>query len=119
MNFYFEIWVKILTQYTKWCTISQKRIYMPKVQTSLRLEEETFNEAKEILKSLGMNFTEAVNIFASMVVQERGLPFDVVASEYPAITYEEAQEKVKRSIEGIAESKGVPSDDFFTKLLTK
>ena len=50
---------------------------MSKVQTSLRLEEETFNEAKVILKSLGMNFTEAVNVFASMVVQERGLPFDV------------------------------------------
>ena len=50
---------------------------MSKVQTSLRLEEETFNEAKIILKSLGMNFTEAVNVFASMVVQERGLPFDV------------------------------------------
>jgi hypothetical protein len=26
---------------------------------------------------------------------------------------------VKRSIEGIAKGKGVPSDDFFTKLLTK
>jgi DNA-damage-inducible protein J len=50
---------------------------MSKVQTSLRLEEKTFVEAKEILKSLGMNFTEAVNIFATMVVQERGLPFDV------------------------------------------
>ena len=50
---------------------------MSKVQTSLRLEEETFNEAKIILKSLGMNFTEAVNVFASMVVQERGLPFAV------------------------------------------
>jgi DNA-damage-inducible protein J len=92
---------------------------MSKVQTSLRLEEETFNEAKEILKSLGMNFTEAVNVFASMVVQEKGLPFDVVASQYPSLTYEEAQEKVKRSIKDIAKGKGVPSDDFFTKLLAK
>jgi len=92
---------------------------MSKVQTSLRIEEETFNEAKEILKSLGMNFTEAVNVFASMVVQERGLPFDVVASSYPSISYEEAQEKVKRSIGGIGEGKGVPSDEFFAKLLSK
>ena len=92
---------------------------MSKVQTSLRLEEETFNDAKEILKSLGMNFTEAVNIFASMVVQERGLPFDVVASQYPSISYEEAQQKVKASIEGISTGKGVPVDDFFTKLLAK
>jgi len=48
-----------------------------KVQTSLRLDEEAFLEAKAILKSLGMNFTEAVNIFTNMVVKEQGLPFAV------------------------------------------
>jgi len=90
---------------------------MPKVQTSLRLEEETFNEAKEILKSLGMNFTEAVNVFASMVVQEQGLPFNVVASSYPNISYEEAQKKVQDSIANIDKNEGVPSDTFFETLL--
>ena len=50
---------------------------MGKVQTSLRLDEDKFSEAKEILKSLGLNFTEAVNIFTSMVVANKGLPFDV------------------------------------------
>jgi DNA-damage-inducible protein J len=92
---------------------------MPKVQTSLRLEEETFLEAKEILKSLGMNFTEAVNVFASLVVQEKGLPFDVVSTQYPRITYEEAQKKVQRSIALISEDKGVHSDTFFNQMLTK
>jgi len=48
-----------------------------KVQTSLRLDEDVLMEAKQILKSLGMNFTEAVNIFTNMVVQEKGLPFAV------------------------------------------
>ena len=92
---------------------------MPKVQTSLRLEEETFTEAKKILKSLGLNFSEAVNIFTSMVVQERGLPFDVTASTYPELTYEEAQRKVQRSIAKIEKGEGIPSDDFFAKLLTQ
>lgn len=50
---------------------------MGKVQTSLRLDEDKFSEAKEILKNLGLNFTEAVNIFTSMVVANKGLPFDV------------------------------------------
>ena len=50
---------------------------MSKVQTSLRIDEESLNEAKTILNSLGMNFTEAVNVFTSMVVQHKGLPFDV------------------------------------------
>ena len=92
---------------------------MSKVQTSLRLEEDTFLEAREILKSLGMNFTEAVNVFASMVVQEKGLPFDVKASEYPSLSYEEAQEKVQKSIDQIANGEGIPADTFFTELLSK
>ena len=50
---------------------------MSKVQTSLRIDEESLHEAKEILDSLGMNFTEAVNVFTSMIVQHKGLPFDV------------------------------------------
>ena len=48
-----------------------------KIQTNLRLDEDVLIEAKEILKKLGMNFTEAVNIFTNMVVQEKGLPFNV------------------------------------------
>ncbi len=50
---------------------------MHKVQTSLRLDEDKFREAKEILGQLGMNFTEAVNIFTSMIVTKQGLPFEV------------------------------------------
>ena len=50
---------------------------MSKVQTSLRLDADKLSEAKDILKSLGLNFTEAVNIFTSMVVVNKGLPFDV------------------------------------------
>ena len=69
---------------------------MSKVQTSLRLEEETLNEAKVILKSLGMNFTEAVNVFASLVVQERGLPFEV---KLPS-------EKTKKALKELDEKKG-------------
>ncbi|MCF6206312.1 MAG: type II toxin-antitoxin system RelB/DinJ family antitoxin [Sulfurovum sp.] len=92
---------------------------MPKVQTSLRLEEETFNEAKKILSSLGMNFTEAVNIFASMVVQERGLPFDVKVSDYPSISFEEAQAKVHKSLEAMTESSGKDAQSFFKELLEK
>lgn len=50
---------------------------MAKVQTSLRIDEKPLTEAKAILAGLGMNFTEAVNIFTNLVVQHRGLPFEV------------------------------------------
>ena len=58
---------------------------MAKIQTSLRLEEENFKTAKEILQSLGLNFSEAVNIFVAKVVQERGLPFEVKLPEIEPI----------------------------------
>jgi DNA-damage-inducible protein J len=78
----------------------KKGVMMSKVQTSLRLEEETFVEAKEILKTLGMNFTEAVNIFASMVVQERGLPFDVkIPNEKTLKSMQEAKDGVGEMVD--------------------
>ena len=48
-----------------------------KIQTSLRLDAEKFTEAKVILSQLGMNFSEAVNIFTSLIVANQGLPFNV------------------------------------------
>jgi len=48
-----------------------------KVQTSLRIDAEKLQQAKLILTDLGLNFSEAVNIFTSMVVTRRGLPFEV------------------------------------------
>lgn len=48
-----------------------------KVQTSMRIEQQDLIEAKAILSQLGMNFSDAVSIFTKMIVQERGLPFDV------------------------------------------
>lgn len=48
-----------------------------KIQTSLRLDADKLLEAKQILSQLGMNFSEAVNIFTNMIVVKQGLPFDV------------------------------------------
>lgn len=50
---------------------------MSKVQTSLRLDEDKLKEAKEILTHLGLNFSEAVNIFTNMIVAQHGLPFKI------------------------------------------
>lgn len=48
-----------------------------KMQTSLRLDADKLKEAKEILAHLGLNFSEAVNIFTNMIVAKHGLPFEV------------------------------------------
>jgi len=83
-----------------------------KIQTSMRLDEDILIEAKQILKTLGLNFTEAVNIFANMVVQEKGLPFAVKIpnketlqaikefenGETEKVTLEELQEEAKQCL---------------------
>lgn len=48
-----------------------------KTQTSLRLDQEKLTEAKQILADLGLNFSEAVNIFTNLIVAKQGLPFNV------------------------------------------
>ena len=48
-----------------------------KTQTSLRLDQKKLAEAKQILAELGLNFSEAVNIFTNLIVAKQGLPFNV------------------------------------------
>jgi len=49
---------------------------MPKTQTTIRLEENDYREAREILEYIGMSYAQAVNMFNRMIVLERGLPFE-------------------------------------------
>ena len=49
---------------------------MSKTQTTIRLEESDYKEAKDILKFIGMSYSQAVNMFNRMIVLEKGLPFE-------------------------------------------
>lgn len=49
---------------------------MPKMQTTIRLDEDDYRQAREVLEYIGMNYAQAVNMFNRMVVLERGLPFE-------------------------------------------
>jgi DNA-damage-inducible protein J len=60
----------------KWDIIVQKGAVMPKMQTTIRLEEEDYKQAREILEFVGMSYAQAINIFNRMVVLNHGLPFD-------------------------------------------
>ena len=49
---------------------------MSKTQTTIRLEEHDYKEAKNILKYIGMSYSQAVNMFNRMIVLNKGLPFE-------------------------------------------
>jgi len=68
---------------------------MSKTQTTIRLEESDYKEAKDILKYIGMSYSQAVNMFNRMVVLERGLPFEA------KIPNNETLKAMKEAIEGI------------------
>ena len=54
----------------------KKGYNMPKMQTTIRLEESDYKQAREILEYIGMNYAQAVNMFNRMIILERGLPFE-------------------------------------------
>jgi len=60
----------------KWDIINKKGFMMSKTQTTIRLEENDYKEAKEILKFIGMSYSQAVNMFNRMIVLNKGLPFE-------------------------------------------
>lgn len=48
-----------------------------KTQTTIRVEEENYFQAKDILKKLGLTYSQAISVFNNMIVLNNGLPFDV------------------------------------------
>ena len=70
-----------------------------KVQTSLRIDKTSLADAKEILNEMGMNFSEAVNIFTKMIVSHRGLPFEV---KIPNNEVDELTKKLQIALEQVA-----------------
>ena len=50
---------------------------MSKTQTTIRVDEENYLKAREILNQIGLNYSQAVSEFNSMIVLNRGLPFEL------------------------------------------
>lgn len=63
--------------------------------TQIRIEENTKKQAVELLEGLGLNLSDAVNMFLRQVILQNGIPFEV---KYPELRPEviEAMEEAKR-----------------------
>lgn len=48
-----------------------------KIQTSVRVDDTFYKEAKNIFSKFGITFGDAVNIFLAKVAMEKRLPFDL------------------------------------------
>ena len=48
-----------------------------KTQTTIRVEETSYRQAKEILSQMGLNYSQAISVFNNMIVLNKGLPFEL------------------------------------------
>lgn len=48
---------------------------MATTPTQIRIEENTKKQAVELLEGLGLNLSDAVNIFLKQVILRKGIPF--------------------------------------------
>ena len=67
---------------------------MATVPTQIRIDEVTKKQAAELLEGLGLNLSDAVNMFLKQVVLHDGIPFEI---KYPQFKPEviEAMEEAK------------------------
>lgn len=90
---------------------------MATVSTQVRIDETTKKQAVELLEGLGLNLSDAINIFLKQVVLQNGIPFDV---KYPKFKPEaiEAMEEARK----ISRDPGVKGytdiDELFKELDT-
>ena len=63
--------------------------------TQIRIDESTKKQAIELLEGLGLNLSDAVNMFLKQVILQNGIPFEI---KYPEFKPEviEAMEEARR-----------------------
>jgi DNA-damage-inducible protein J len=63
-----------------------------KTQTTIRVDQDSYIQAKTILKYLGLSYSQAINMFNSIVVCNKGLPFEIkIPNDETLKAMEEAQ----------------------------
>ena len=68
---------------------------MATTPTQIRIDEATKKQAVELLEGLGVNLSDAINMFLKQVVLRGGIPFEVRYPEYKS-EVAEAMEEAKR-----------------------
>lgn len=70
---------------------------MATTPTQIRIDEVTKKQAVELLEGLGINLSDAVNMFLKQVILRGGIPFDVRYPEFKPEVIEAMEEARKIS----------------------
>ncbi|NPA81642.1 MAG: type II toxin-antitoxin system RelB/DinJ family antitoxin [Epsilonproteobacteria bacterium] len=77
---------------------------MSKTQTTIRVESESYVQAKEILARLGLNYSQAINVFNNMIVLNKGLPFELkLPNDKTLQAFKELEKRDGKTFENVDE----------------
>ncbi len=77
---------------------------MSKTQTTIRVEEKSYIQAKEILSKLGLNYSQAISVFNNMIVLNKGLPFELKLPNQDTIqAFEELKNRKGKTFKNVDE----------------
>jgi DNA-damage-inducible protein J len=75
-----------------------------KTQTTIRVDESSYNKEKEILNDLGLNYSQAISVFNKMIILNNGLPFEVkIQNDKTKKTLKELENKEGKTFKNINE----------------
>jgi DNA-damage-inducible protein J len=81
-----------------------------KIQTSVRVDDIFYNDAKEVFSRFGLSFGDAVNIFLAKVAMEKGIPFELT------LPNDELLKRINNSEQNIETQTYKDSDALFEDL---
>jgi len=89
-----------------------------------RVEPEIKEQAEQILATLGIPVSSAINLFLHQVVIHKGIPFDVkIPTKRPLfldeLTPEQLDAELQKGLDDIAAGRVIPIEDVWNKLQQK
>lgn len=87
----------------------------------VRMEPELKNQAEEILSSLGLSASTAINMFYRQIVLKRGIPFDLKLEEprplfLDEMTKEDLDREIQKGIDDVEAGRAYPAEEVFAEL---
>ncbi len=89
-----------------------------------RIEPEVKEEAEQILSSLGISISGAINMFYKQIILNQGIPFEVkLPTEHPLnitnMTKEQLGQEIEKGIQDMLEGKVSPANEVFEEFRSK
>ena len=88
-----------------------------------RIEPDIKKQAEDILSSLGVSASSAINMFYKQIILKKGIPFDVTLNSKPVdislISEEELSAELEKGYNQISEGKARSAKEAFADLYKK